>query len=208
MARRRPQPGETFRKPRQTGVGTTRSFLRETCHGNGASYPTDNRGPRHPSGWNDTKDRAAPSYRCWSGKCVQALSAFVKTSRRGSSRSALASPIASTASWPGFTKSPRVDGQDGSDSLSIQSSRGLALLGLAERATILVQLENGTEELFVEDVLSQPEAEEKAHENSRGLVQADSSGRTSNVVSFQRKRAPMTFANHLPEDDDPGPSAA
>lgn len=100
------------------------------------------------------------------------------------------------------------DGQDGSDSLSIQSSRGLALLGLAERATILVQLENGTEELFVEDVLSQPEAEEKARENSRGLVQADSSGRTSNVVSFQRKRAPMTFANHLPEDDDPGPSAA
>lgn len=60
----------------------------------------------------------------------------------------------------------------------------------------------------MEDVLPEPEAEEKARENLRGAVQADSSVRSSNVVSFQRKRAPMTFATPSSEDDDPGPGAA
>lgn len=96
---------------------------------------------------------------------------------------------------------------DGTPFLSILTTRGLALIGLAERTRTIVQLENGSEELIVEDVLSQPEAEEKARENLRGIGQTDSSGRTSNVVSFQLKRAPLPSAA-LPEDDDPGPSAA
>lgn len=93
--------------------------------------------------------------------------------------------------------------------LSIRTLRGLALLGLAERATVTVQLgHNVMEELRIEDVLSQPEAELRTRETARGLVQGDSAGRTGNVVSFQRKPALMAYSGSSPDDDDPGPRAA
>lgn len=92
--------------------------------------------------------------------------------------------------------------------LSVHTLRGLALLGLAERGSVIVPLgQNIAEELRVEDVLSQPEAEARLRETTRGLAQGDSAGRTQNVVSFMRKPAPAPFRPG-PDDDDPGPRAA
>jgi len=94
--------------------------------------------------------------------------------------------------------------------LSVHTPRGLALLGLAERDSITVQVGPGThEELRVEDVVSQPEAEARIRATARGLAQGDSGGRTANVVSFHRRPAGAAFAHPSPEDDDdPGPRAA
>lgn len=104
------------------------------------------------------------------------------------------------------------EGQDLPEyALSIHTIRGLALLGLAERATVAVPLGHDVvEELRVEDVLSQPEAEVRSRETARGIVQGDSAGRTGNVVSFLRKPARMEFSGPSlhPDDDDPGPRAA
>lgn len=104
-----------------------------------------------------------------------------------------------------------VQGEEGElpgDALSIHTIRGLALLGMAERNALIVDLgANGTEELRVEDVLSQPEAEARIRETTRGLAQGDSAGRTHNVISLQRKAAPVPFMTG-PDDDDPGPRAA
>lgn len=93
--------------------------------------------------------------------------------------------------------------------LSIHTIRGLALLGLAERGSISVSIgEDMAEEIRVEDVLFQPEAEARLHETTRALAQGDSAGRTQNVVSFLRKPAPAPTRRPRPDDDDPGPRAA
>lgn len=92
--------------------------------------------------------------------------------------------------------------------VSIHTIRGLALLGLAERASITVALgQDEVEELRVEDVLSQPEAEARVREIARWPSQGES-GPGANVVSFLRKQAPMAHSHPAPEDDDPGPQAA
>ena len=93
--------------------------------------------------------------------------------------------------------------------VSIHTLRGLALLGLAERAAVTIELGGGAvEELRVEDVLAQPEAEARVREVARWPVQSESGSPGTNVVSFLRKPAPMAQLRPDPEDDDPGPSAA
>lgn len=92
--------------------------------------------------------------------------------------------------------------------LSIHTLRGIALLGMSERSTLVVDMgENALEELRVEDVLSQPEAQARVRETTRGLAQGDSAGRTHNVISLQRKAPPVPIMAG-PDDDDPGPRAA
>lgn len=94
--------------------------------------------------------------------------------------------------------------------LSIHTLRGLALLGLAERASIAVDVGSGVHEtLMVEDVLSQPEAEARTNEGAGERVQGDSGGRTRNIVSFTPRavRAGSSVISN-PDDDDPGPRAA
>lgn len=92
--------------------------------------------------------------------------------------------------------------------LSIHTMRGLALLGMAERSTITLDLGEGAhEDLRVEDVVFQPEANARIHMTSKGIVQGDSAGRVENIVSFRRPNYPL-MGKHLPDDDDPGPRAA
>lgn len=94
--------------------------------------------------------------------------------------------------------------------LSIHTLRGLALLGLAERGTITVDLGSSVREtLRVDTVVSQPEADVRVHDTSKRLAQGDLSGKVKNVVDFRPR---MISANaspgYIPDDDDPGPSAA
>lgn len=93
--------------------------------------------------------------------------------------------------------------------LSIHTLRGLALLGMAERSAVTIDVGAGHHEtLAVEDVLFQPEAGTRVSETARGLVQGDSAGRVRNIVSFRRSPAPAFLAHDDPDDDDPGPRAA
>lgn len=93
--------------------------------------------------------------------------------------------------------------------LSIHTLRGLALLGLAERGSITIEMGSGAKEnLAVEDVLSQPEAEARIKDTAKGLVQGDSAGRTANIVSFRRPWPAPASPGRDPDDDDPGPRAA
>lgn len=103
----------------------------------------------------------------------------------------------------------RSDGEDlPSFAVSIHTLKGLALLGLAEGSSIVIDPGTGASEtLVVEDVVSQPEAEARMSETARGLVQGDSAGRTGNIVSFRRPAQPA-FSSANPDDDDPGPRAA
>lgn len=91
--------------------------------------------------------------------------------------------------------------------ISVHSLRGLALLGLAERSALVLDLGNGnTEELRVEDVLSQPDS----GVGRRDVVGTakDPGGGDANVVSFRRKAAHSAPSGSGPDDDDPGPRAA
>lgn len=103
---------------------------------------------------------------------------------------------------------------DGKDlppfALSIGTLRGLALLGLAERGSIVVDLGTGVSEtLVVDDVLSQPEAEARMNETVKAVVQGDSAGRTENILSFRPRETRIASGNLSgPDDDDPGPRAA
>lgn len=91
--------------------------------------------------------------------------------------------------------------------LSIHTIRGLALLGLPERGSVAVDLGNGvTEELRVEAVLSQPEAEARMRQSVRGRATADAGDGT--VVRFRPRQAPAVPGSPGPDDDDPGPRAA
>lgn len=93
--------------------------------------------------------------------------------------------------------------------LSIHTLRGLALLGLAERGSITVELGAGLREtLTVEDVLSQPEAEARMNEASKRFVQGDSAGRMGNIVSLESRRVAFSADFGPDDDDDPGPRAA
>lgn len=92
--------------------------------------------------------------------------------------------------------------------VSIHTIRGLALLGLAERASITVELGRDiAEELCVEHVLSQPEAEARPRATAHRLARGNGAGQAPNVVSFPMKPAPAA-AFPLTDDDDPGPQAA
>lgn len=99
--------------------------------------------------------------------------------------------------------------------VSIHTLRGLALLGLAEGAAVLVDRGDGaSERLVVGRVLSQPEAETRRRAPAAGAA----AGAT--VVSFRPKPARQAFADSFPnsgpnsgpdsgpDDDDPGPRAA
>lgn len=99
--------------------------------------------------------------------------------------------------------------------VSIHTLRGLALLGLAEGAAVLVDRGDGaSEQLVVGRVLSQPEAETRRRAPAAGAA----AGAT--VVSFRPKPARQAFADSFPnsgpnsgpdsgpDDDDPGPRAA
>lgn len=85
--------------------------------------------------------------------------------------------------------------------LSIRTVRGLALLGLAEGDSIVVELGADIREtLTVEEILSRPQAGTEMHDASK----AD----PPNVVSFRpRHRAGFNTGTN-PDDDDPGPRAA
>ena len=92
--------------------------------------------------------------------------------------------------------------------VSIRTIRGLALLGLSERACITVDLgRDVAEELCVEHILSQPEAEARLRATAHQLARGEEAGRTPNIVSFPRRPAPAA-AFSPPDDDDPGPQAA
>ncbi|MGS1095499.1 transcription elongation factor GreAB [Aquamicrobium terrae] len=85
---------------------------------------------------------------------------------------------------------------DISGALSLRSLRGLALLGLAERAALRIETgAGGAETVQVHEVLSQPEAEARAAARP-----------VQNVVSFRPRRAGPAIG--FDPDDDPGPSAA
>lgn len=93
--------------------------------------------------------------------------------------------------------------------LSIHTLRGLALLGMAERGTITIDLGAGMHEtLRVEDVLFQPEADARINETAKGLVQGDSADRTRTIVSLRRASHRAFGLDRNPDDDDPGPRAA
>jgi regulator of nucleoside diphosphate kinase len=93
--------------------------------------------------------------------------------------------------------------------LSIHTLRGLALLGMAERNAMTLDLGKGVfEELRIDDVLFQPEADARVRMTSKGIVQGDSAGRVENIVSFRRPAHAQFGTVHAPDDDDPGPRAA
>lgn len=99
------------------------------------------------------------------------------------------------------------EGDERPAGVSILTLRGLALLGLAEGGSIVIDHDAATSEtLVVEDVISQPEAEARMNETAKGLIQGDSAGRTGNIVSFRRPVQPAFTTNS--DDDDPGPHAA
>ena len=85
------------------------------------------------------------------------------------------------------------DEADAGDALSIRTIRGLALLGLSERAEIVVDLGEGVSETLRVEAVAQPPAPENTPEDTT-------------VVRF-RPRAAMP-RHPGPEDDDPGPRAA
>lgn len=91
--------------------------------------------------------------------------------------------------------------------VSIHTLRGLALLGLAERGALTLDLGNGAvEELRVEDVLSQPEAEARLRDAAR--TRPGVGGGEGTIVSFRQKVAHLAPYPSDPDDDDPGPRAA
>lgn len=89
------------------------------------------------------------------------------------------------------------DEADAGDALSIRTIRGLALLGLSERAEIVVDLGEGVSETLRVEAVAQPPAPENTPEDTP---------EDTTVVRF-RPRAAMP-RHPGPEDDDPGPRAA
>lgn len=102
------------------------------------------------------------------------------------------------------------------DEISIHTLRGLALLGLAEGDAVIVGLgEGASEQLVVDKVLSQPEAEARRRVPAPGPSLAADAGDGSTVVSFRPRPAgrqgfpgPGPGPAPGPDDDDPGPRAA
>lgn len=97
---------------------------------------------------------------------------------------------------------------EGSDfphfALSIYTLHGLALLGLAERQSIVIErADGGDETIFVEQIVFQPES------NFRGR-ERQMSNPISNIARLQFRRAPQSGSATAmaPDDDDPGPQAA
>jgi len=96
-----------------------------------------------------------------------------------------------------------VQGKSAGEDLSIETILGLALLGLSEGTTVTVDLGDGvTQQLHVESVLSQPEAQARARRNANSPASSEPGA----VLRF-RPRAPAARQPE-PEDDDPGPHAA
>jgi len=87
--------------------------------------------------------------------------------------------------------------------LSIRGLHGLALLGLAEGASITVDIGDGMQTLQVEAVLSQPEAEARMRRNERRATGGEASG---SVLHFRPRAAASSHPGT--DDDDPGPRAA
>lgn len=88
------------------------------------------------------------------------------------------------------------------DALSIRTIHGLALLGLAEGASVTVATGDEVQVLHVETVLSQPEAQARARQNERSAA-GESAG---SVLHFRPRMAASRHPGH--DDDDPGPRAA
>jgi len=99
-------------------------------------------------------------------------------------------------------------------SLPITTLRGLALLGLVAGDTITAaRPEGGIEELHLERVAFQPEADRKERLLDRSASKSearDSSGASVITFSARRKPAPAATGDGPlpPDDDDPGPRAA
>lgn len=89
------------------------------------------------------------------------------------------------------------------EALSIRAMHGLALLGLAEGASVAIDSGGGVmQTLQVETVLSQPEAQARMRRNER----RDERETSGSVLHFRPR---MTASRHPgPDDDDPGPRAA
>ncbi len=93
--------------------------------------------------------------------------------------------------------------------LSIHTLRGLALLGIAEHSSVVVDLGSGLKEILqVDDVVSQPEAEARVREVSKTLAQGEASARQENVLRFRSIPARLFRGEGMSPNDDPGPSAA
>jgi len=101
--------------------------------------------------------------------------------------------------------------------LPITTLRGLALLGLIAGDTVTVaRPEGGVEELHLERVAFQPEADRRERLRDRPAARAEHDGAPSgsgggSVVAFSAWRKPAPTATGdgpLPDDDDPGPRAA
>ncbi|HWK39618.1 MAG TPA: nucleoside-diphosphate kinase [Hyphomicrobium sp.] len=102
-------------------------------------------------------------------------------------------------------------------SLPITTLRGLALLGLIAGDTVTVaRPEGGVEELHLERVAFQPEADRRERLLDRPAARAEHDGAPSgsgggSVVAFSAWRKPAPAATGdgpPPDDDDPGPRAA
>jgi len=98
--------------------------------------------------------------------------------------------------------------------LPITTLRGLALLGLLAGDTVTVaRPEGGVEELYLERVAFQPEADRKERLRDRPGARAEQNGALAggSVIAFPgwRKPAPAAAGDGpSPDDDDPGPRAA
>ena len=101
-------------------------------------------------------------------------------------------------------------------SLPITTLRGLALLGLLAGDTVTVaRPEGGVEELYLERVAFQPEADRKERLLDRPAARAGQDGGSpsgGSVIAFPAWRKPAPAAaggdGTPPDDDDPGPRAA
>jgi len=99
--------------------------------------------------------------------------------------------------------------------LPITTLRGLALLGLLAGDTVIVaRPEGGVEELYLERVAFQPEADRKERLLDRMAAHAGqdrASPGGGSVIAFPAWRkpvSPVTGDGLPPDDDDPGPRAA
>jgi regulator of nucleoside diphosphate kinase len=106
------------------------------------------------------------------------------------------------------------DGDHAVAGLTIATLRGLALLGMREGETVVVERSDGKrEELRLDRVAYQPEAARRAGSGGLDAAERDAGAEPqASVILFPGHRKPAS--RHIPsaligaEDDDPGPGAA
>ncbi|MFB9949262.1 transcription elongation factor GreAB [Rhizobium puerariae] len=93
--------------------------------------------------------------------------------------------------------------------LSVHTLEGLALLGLAEKSSIDIEIGPGVHQtLQIEYIVSQPEAQARTYAPLNGPIRRNAPDVSGNVISFRPRPVRATPGSRLDPDDDPGPSAA